>query len=429
MNQELDTYLKQNGLDLSHYDFDAEVKRFQETMDACLKVEGGAIPMLPTYVGVPETIEPNTEVLVIDLGGTNLRTGLIRFDENSKASIGAIRKQKVPGVYGPATRDDVYDAIAELSHDWVGHVDFVGFCFSFPFCIEKDGSARVLHFGKELQVHDMVDSFIVDDLRAAWARKGVEKAVKVTVLNDTVSTLLMGKLNFPRRPVSGYLGFILGTGMNISYIESNEKIAKNPELKAGMSQIINTECGDYPYFARSRFDELFDAQTKNTGHYFTEKMMSGAFIGKLAGVVINEAFQAGVLKATIEKPINTKDLNDFVLGIYDPENPLVSLVDKHPEIRTDLFELIDPLLERAALLVAIILVAVITRDITEATFDKPVLLSIDGSSYGGENFYRERIEHYLYDELTIKRGIRFQILRPENASLLGASVAALGSQI
>jgi hexokinase len=429
MNQALDTFLKDKGLDLGRYDFENEVKRFQATMDEGLAAEGGAIPMLPTYVGVPDAIEPNSDVLVIDLGGTNLRTGLIHFDEYCEATIGDLRKQKVPGVYGPACCDDVYDAIAELSHDWVEKVDYVGFCFSFPFSIEKDGDAKVLHFGKELQVDDMVDSMIVTCLRKAWERKGVTKQVKVTVLNDTVSTLLMGKLNFPTRPVSGHLGFILGTGMNISYVEKNENIKKNPELKAGASQIINTECGDYPHFARSRFDEIFDEQTKNTGHYFTEKMMSGAFIGKLTSVVIDEAFKAGVLKAAPERAINTLELNNFCLGVNDPENPLVAACQQHEGLREDLFQIIDVLLERAALMVAVLLVAVVTKTIDSAPVDKPVLLSIDGSSYGGDYFYRERIEHYLYDSLTKTHGVRYQIIRPENASLLGASMAALGSQI
>jgi len=57
------------------------------------------------------------------------------------------------------------------------------------------------------------------------------------------------------------------------------------------------------------------------------------------------------------------------------------------------------------------------------------LLSIDGSSYGGDYFYRERIEAYLWHELTVKRDVRYQIIRPENASLLGASVAAMGSML
>jgi len=428
MNQTLSEFLKSNGLDASGYDFDTEVARFQEAMDAGLSGKPSSLRMLPTFVGVPAEIQPDNKILAIDLGGTNLRAGLIGFDNRAEASILEFRKRKMPGVESRVGKDEVFDAIAELTADFVDATDYVGFCFSNPFEFQSNGDAKVLHFGKELKVDGMVGCLLIENLRAAWARKGITKQVAVTVLNDTVSTLLMGKLMYPRRKVSGFIGFILGTGMNISYVEANSNISKIKDLNQDLTQILNTECGDYDGFKQCRFDELLDATTTNKGHFLMEKTMSGAYVGRLVAVIINEAVKAGILRDKVPERLTTKDVNDFLLGKGGSDNPLIVLCEKRPENGEVFFMIMDEVLKRAAKLAAIGLVAIATRVDAQDNYSAPLLISIDGSSYAGEYFYRERIEAYLWKHLKKKRRMSYQVIRPENASLLGASVAALGSQ-
>ncbi|MEQ9823968.1 MAG: hypothetical protein ABQ298_06255 [Puniceicoccaceae bacterium] len=429
MNLNLNDFLKANGLDATRHDFDREVSRFQEAMDAGLQGKESSLRMLPTFVGVPEDIQPNHKVLAIDLGGTNLRAGLIGFDANAEASVLELRKRKMPGHDTRVGRDEVFDAIAELTVDWLDQTEQVGFCFSNAFEFQENGDAKVLHFGKELQVDGMVGSLLIENLRAAWVRKGSTREVKVVVLNDTVSTLLMGKLLYPRRKVSDFIGFILGTGMNISYLEANECITKLNNFVPGRKQVINTECGDYAGFEQSHFDKLLDATTTNQGHYLMEKTMSGAFVGRLVAVVINEAVKQGCVKSAVPERLSTKHVNDFLLGKGGSDNPLIANCEANAANFEDYFTIINEVLKRAAKFAAIALVATATRSGSRDNFSAPLLLSIDGSSYAGEYFYRERIEAYLWKHLRKKHGICFQIIRPENASLLGASVAALGSQL
>ena len=428
MNQNLDDFLKSHGLDADLYDFENEVVQFQESMVDGLNQNGGIMEMLPTYVGIPDEILPNTKVLVIDLGGTNLRVGLVGFDDDANSEILEFRKQKMPGVEHAVDKNEVFDAIAQMTADLVPQTKYVGFCFSNPFEILENGDARVLHFGKELKVDGMVGCLIIENLKQAWSRAGFTGEVHVTVLNDTVSTLLMGKLLNPHRKVSGFVGFILGTGLNISYVEANSNIRKVKGLNPEFSQIINTECGDYSLFSRSEFDEIMDATTRNKGRYLMEKMVSGAFVGRLVATVINEAAKEGVIGEGVEGKVTTKHVNDFLIDKRDPSNPLMQKCEASPELRPSFFLVIDAVLERAAKLVAIQLVAVLRKSGIRDNYDAPILLSIDGSCYAGEYFYRERIEAYLWKYLTWKSGIRFEVIRPENASLLGASVAALGSQ-
>jgi len=428
MKQALIEFLKTNGLDAGQYDFDSEVVRFQTAMDAGLQGRRSSLRMLPTYVGVPAEMQPNSKILAIDLGGTNLRAGLIGFDKNAESSILEFRKRKMPGVETQVGKDAVFDAIAELTADFIEAVDYVGFCFSNPFEILPGGDARVLHFGKELKVEGMVGCMLVENLKAAWARKGISKEVSVTVLNDTVSTLLMGKLMYPRRKVSSYIGLILGTGMNISYVEENSKITKVPGLDSQLKQILNTECGDYNGFKQTVFDVALDETTTNQGHYWMEKTMSGAYVGRLVALIINKAVDAGILKDKVPERLTTKDVNDFLIGKGGDENPLIVLGEKNAENFEAFFIVMDEVLKRAAKFAAIALVAIATRVGVRDNFSAPMLLSIDGSSYAGEYFYRERIEAYLWKHLKKKHGISYQVIRPENASLLGASVAALGAQ-
>lgn len=428
MNQKLTDFLKANGLSTDVYDFENEVLLFQESMTNGLNKKEGALEMLPTYVGVPSEILPDTKVLVIDLGGTNLRTGLIGFDKDGQSEILELRKRKMPGIEHVVDKDAVFDAIAEMTADLVNKTEFVGFCFSNPFEILECGDAKVLHFGKELKVEGMVGCLIIKNLKDAWVRRGIDHKVSVTVLNDTVTTLLMGKLLYPRRRVGGFAGFILGTGMNISYVEANKNIGKVKGLNPDLCQIINTECGDYALFARSEFDKILDASTRNEGRYFLEKMVSGAFVGRLVTVVIEEAVKAGIISEGVKERLTTKHVNDFVIDKRDGENPLFAKSDAIPALRAEYFQIIDVVLERAALLVSIQLVAILRKSGLTDNYDAPILLSIDGSSYAGEYFYRERIEAYLWKYLTWDHGVHFHVIRPENASLLGASVGALGSQ-
>ncbi len=427
MSQNIQEFLKTRGLSPDNYNFEADIDRFHAAMEEGLSKENADVDMLPTFVGVPDEIKPDCKVLVIDLGGTNLRVGWVAFDEERKAEILGVKKQKVPGTSCSVKKEAVFDLIAELSAEWVSECEFVGFCFSFPFEILDNGDSKVLFFGKELDVDGMVGCLLNENMRAAWSRIGVEVDAPITILNDTVSTLLMGKLRYPSRRVSSYIGFILGTGMNISYVEAHENITKKPNLTSGASQIINTECGDFSGFALSEIDEVYDKSSRNPGRYYAEKMVSGAYIGALTQITLGMLSEQGLCKTVEAEKISTKHVNDFMLDLPDVDNPLNIHCGKHPEDRKTLFEVIDVILERAAKVVAILLVGTVLKTPPLNSLEAPVVFSIDGSSYGGDYFYRERIEAYLFEELTRKRDIRFQIIRPENASLLGASVAAMGS--
>jgi hexokinase len=119
-------------------------------------------------------------------------------------------------------------------------------------------------------------------------------------------------------------------------------------------------------------------------------------------------------------------VNDFLLGKGGQQNPLVANWVRNEGNTEGYFQIMNEVLKRAAKFAAIALVAVATRSEARDNYAAPLLISIDGSSYAGAYFYRERIEAYLWKHLKKQHNLSYEVVRPENASLLGASVAAMG---
>ena len=115
---------------------------------------------------------------------------------------------------------------------------------------------------------------------------------KITVVNDTVATLLAGKAIEKGVRYSAYLGFILGTGTNVAYIEKNENITKLKDAPAG-AMAINTESGGFNKIAQSKFDEAMDKKTADCGNQRFEKMISGAYLGRIGLEVFKAAAREG----------------------------------------------------------------------------------------------------------------------------------------
>ena len=97
---------------------------------------------------------------------------------------------------------------------------------------------------------------------------------QIVLLNDTVATLLAGKSASFGKDYDSFIGFILGTGTNTCYIESNRNIGKVKNLDPAKSQIINIESGNFRKVPQTDLDIIFDNTTVNPGDYKFEKMFA-----------------------------------------------------------------------------------------------------------------------------------------------------------
>lgn len=241
-----------------------------------------SMPMLPAYLTVDEGLDRNHSVIVIDAGGTNLRVALVEVRPGCKPETRYFKQQPVPGKAVPLSRDDFFDALAAAVEPVADQSDRIGFCFSFPCRIREDLDGEILYMDKELSVDGISGALVGQGLLSALKKRGVKHDHRVVVLNDTVATLLGALAEHPADQYSGHIGMILGTGMNCCYSELNSRIGKNEYLKnrPGHS-IINMEAGAFSRLFRTKADERLDMGTKRSGTHVLEKMVSGAYQGKV----------------------------------------------------------------------------------------------------------------------------------------------------
>ena len=404
---------------------------FDRQMDAGLEGRNPAsLAMIPSYVSMERAVPVGSPVLVLDAGGTNLRTAVVWFDERGTPRIEDFQKYRMPGTEGlDLSAFAFFDSLAERLRPVIDRATSVGFCFSYPAEITPECDGRLLRWTKQVQatevVGKMVGAGVAEAVRAKFGRE-----VSVRIINDTVATLLAGKSAGVSRKYSSYVGFILGTGTNMAYVERTERIGK-ANLPPGGCMAINVESGNFDGFPQSDFDREMDAPLPDRGSGTFEKMISGGYLGKLALVVFRTAAREGLLSAPAAKAIlamddlANKDFDDFVANPYQAGTAFdaVPLDDADRRMLRDLGA---PVLVRAARLTAVNIAAAVLRCGEGHDSLHPVCVTIDGSTYYKTKSvqFRSRIEADLRAILE-PRGIHYDLIAVDEAPILGAAVAGL----
>jgi hexokinase len=422
-------FLKQNGLDVDGIDREALLAAFAEEMDAGLAGRPSSLMMIPSFISIDRPVKTGEPVVVLDAGGTNLRAAVVRIDAQGKADLGAFRKRPMPGTQGEVNASEFYDQFAEFLMPIIAESESIGFCFSYPAEIMPDCDARLIKWSKQIEVPSVVGTLIGTGLLSHLAMHGYKR--RVVILNDTVATLLAGRSAGVARDYSAYVGFILGTGTNTAYVERNARITKRDDLDPSGSMVINVESGAFQRVRQSAFDKAMDAETKDCGHYAFEKMISGAYLGRLGSVVLVEAAKAGLFSgAAAERlgelgTVSNKDLDDFCGGRPAPDNPFLaeafSARDREMAVR-----LCTPVYARAAVLTAVNLASAILKTGEGKDPARPVCVNVDGSTYYRTLTadFQNRVQRELA-ALLAPRGIAYELIRVDDSPVIGAAVAGL----
>ena len=299
-------FLESNGLATRSLDRAGLVAAFQKEMEAGLAGEPSSLKMIPTFTSPYGDIEKDTPVTVLDAGGTNFRAGTVTIpSDGGDIKIEHVEKGEMPGAKSPVSQEDFYAVLT-------GHVkrcapftkgSAVGFCFSYPAEASAAGDAKLLHWTKQIQAPEIVGQWV----GAEMAKRLDPAPSKITVVNDTVATLLAGKAIEKDVRYSAYLGFILGTGTNVAYIEKNENITKLKDAPAG-SMAINTESGGFNKIEQSKFDEAMDKKTSDCGNQRFEKMISGAYLGRIGLEVFKAAAREGFFSEDAARELRPRQL-------------------------------------------------------------------------------------------------------------------------
>ena len=424
-------FLKQCRAGYDDIDMDRLCEVFHSEMNKGLSGQNSSLAMIPTYIEVGQNVPAGERVIVLDAGGTNFRIATVRFDDSGRSVVENLIQKPMPGLEREIPKDEFFDTIAQYMAGVADASDKIGFCFSYPTEILSSKDGRLIHFCKEVKAKEVEGELIGKNLLAALTGAGHKGDKSVVILNDTVATLLAGVSASHEMVYDSYIGFILGTGSNCCYLESNSHITKLSGLDDNAEQIVNIESGGFAKVPQGSIDIQLDKSTLDPGRYTFEKMFSGAYLGPLCIEALQEGVRQGLFSKAVSekmlaaKDLQTKDVNDF-LRSPSGRNPLADICAAGAvEDRSIVWFVLDGLIERAAKLVATLLSSVVLKTDKGKNPCEPVCITAEGTTFYELKSLKERIEGYLRCFLQEQHGRYIEIVNVQNATLIGAAIAGL----
>lgn len=429
--QRTEDFLTARGVDPACINMQELLETFLDEMDLGLETENkSSLQMIPTYTQVGDHVKKGEKVIVLDAGGTNFRTCLVNFDEQGVAHIEDFKKTAMPGVKEEVSAKQFFTCFADEVERLIEKSDRIGFCFSYAATITPDHDGIPLVFSKEIKAPEVIGKPVGANLLRELASRGYDVSKKkVAVLNDTVATLLAGQAAISTTPYSGYIGFILGTGTNTAYVESNEKI-KKISLNDDSKQIINIESGNFD-FCPSDLDRTFFNSTKQPSQYHLEKMISGAYLGPSCSLVIKKAIEDGILSETFGKrfaalePVSTTVMSNYLEMPFNTEYGLVSCCEGNQDDAVALWMIIDSVIAKAAKLTAANLAATVIKSGAGTDPRYPVCINADGTTFYKTENLLKYTEYYLHAYLQLEKKRYYRFVRIEDSPTIGAAIAGL----
>lgn len=427
----VDSFLKACGMSHTIVDLQECCANFLSEMELGLVGQKSSLAMLPTYLEASFDLPRKEKVIAMDAGGTNLRVATVYFNEVGQPVIEKFKKTMMPGIKGELGREAFFnDLTAPLKELW-GDSHKLGVCFSYPIDMGPDKDGRVIRFSKEIKAPEVEGQLVGDNLKQALVRQGCSGACSTVILNDTAATLLAGAILRTRTAFSSYIGFILGTGTNLCYIEQNSQITKVQVGGAGF-QLVNVESGNFNKLNRGEFDLVLDRATINPDTGVFEKMISGRYLGELGRITLQAAAEAGLFSLGASRKLlelvelSTSELSSF---LEEPANAksVLGVIFTGSEEKDGIAAeyLLNNLVERAAKLSAASLAAAVLRSGAGSNPEQPICIMYEGTTFQRVKGLKSLTDHYLQQLLKENGGRYYQFAQVDNASLIGAAVAGL----
>ncbi len=419
-------FLQALGLSTDSIGVEQLLAEFRAEMEAGLSGAPSSLAMIPTFIPIDRPVPAGTPIIVLDAGGTHLRAATVVFDEAGQAQADDFARFRMPGADEELSAEAFFDCFVQILLPLAHKADRVGFCFSYPAEITPAGDGRLLTWTKEIRAPEVEGAYIGRNIGDRLKARGID--LQFTLLNDTVAVLLAGKSIARIQDFSSYVGFILGTGTNTAYVEDNRRITKRNDLAPQGRQAINVESGNFSRTPRTAVDEGLDEGTNNPGEYTFEKMISGAYLGRLSLRLIKAAADEGLFSGRGSphlrqvRRLSTVQADRFLrdpAGAGPLGNPALTGADRE----TAGF-LISGVIARAALFAAVNIAAAVLKSGAGRSPVRPVCVNIDGSTYYKTRGLQPQAERHLRDILG-GRGVHFKLVRVPDSPLIGAAVAGL----
>ena len=428
MKKTAESFLREHNMYYGQMPFEDLVKMYLEEMEAGLRGEPSSLLMLPSFIRSDEEPARGESVLVLDAGGTNLRAGLIHFDETGKPVVEVLKKRWMPGTGGvEVDADEMYREMARFALDCVGECRRA--CISFSYACESrpDGDGIILNLCKELRVRNAEGTAVCASLEKALKELGAPGRRSWRVVNDAVGSMLGGMAEADRSRYADYIGFILGTGTNACCTVPSEQITKNPQAAAmGGEMIVNMESGCFTRMLRGTVDLALDSESAIPGDHQAEKMISGSYYRQVLGRTLELAAREGALSSGVSERLKVLRITSALVDAFclEPhgDNPIARALGSR-EDRDFGAAVNDALLERAARVAAACLCAVIEK--RGLPRGSRVGVCADGTMLRLNPVLRPKMEAYLDGYALEKLGVKAEFLFAEDATLLGSAWAGL----
>lgn len=294
--------------------------RFVKELEEGLLRKDAMLKCLPTFVSSLPSGHEQGKYLTVDLGGTNLRVGLVELLGSGQFKIEK-HSTILPDELKAGNRGrDIFAFIADQIAAFLARPEIeaelplqLGFTFSFPVNQSSLAHGEILGWSKEIVADEIVGEDAVELLQTELHKRGLDIVVG-SLVNDTVGTLLAQMYADSRTKIS----VILGTGSNAAYVERQKNIKKISN-QSGDLTLINIEWGsfgdgDASLLPETQFDRELDASSKNHGRQRFEKMISGKYLGEIVRFILLEAHKCGLIEAAIPASyeLKTKYLSALV---------------------------------------------------------------------------------------------------------------------
>lgn len=365
-----------------------------------------------SYADLPTGMEKG-EFIAVDLGGTNLRVYLIDLYGKGEYQIlpRFAEPLKVDGEYDytHGSAEDFFDFIAE----GIGEVAEpekeyrLGLTFSFPVEMKSLDSAILQRWTKEFDVEGVVGKDVMELLREALHRKGLDRVKPTAVLNDTTSALLAAAYEQPHT----YIGAIYATGFNIAAYDKGAGEAP---------MIINLEAGGFSKLTPNSWDMMLDKASVSPGAQRLEKMVSGRYMGELYSLVTSS-----LMGKEESFNVDSRQLTEIMEA---PKEDLCVLFEKLMSISVSeeeaeaLKNLASAIAKRSARLVGAALAGAFWH-IDSFIHEEKQYIAIDGSVYNKMPGIPEEVTRALY-EILGEDAARVETMPVAPATILGAAIAA-----
>jgi len=407
-----------------------------------------------THVTATPTGKEFGTYVALDLGGTNFRIMLVditirpenQSNHDRRHSISMDSQEYfVPQSVMLGTGVQLFDFIVNNLFEFldtrkmtemISHLK-IGFTFSFPTKVTDQGKTVLTKWSKGYKCSGVVGNDIAQMLHEAIVRKFGENCndiPKAVIVNDTVGTMIAA--GHENNNVS--IGLIVGTGLNICYMESQNKI-DNKNKEGNSEHCINTEIGQFGDGSNiwekieTIYDINLDKNSKNVGIGMLEKKIGGMWIGELARLVILDLHRRKIMFRNIEKEsmlfkeglstafisqltqeeMDNEEVRDYLMGfgLNAYENECKFIVD-----------LCHTLSDRAARLCAVGLAGT-SRRIANHRNSKLISIGVDGTVYKKHPTFSNLLSTYL-KELTPDLDYNF-VISADGSGKGAALVAAL----